>query len=138
MLSLDLHIHGVLPVNGRRIEDAQKPAANHLIDGPLLRCKAVQGAEAEARGNDSIVIRDQLVIHVSCFRDSLPESLRHRLPGIGCHRLIFLKTADILRDLLGYGGGKDSRIRSRIGDQLLLIKLLGHLQGLVRREAEIL
>ena len=82
------------------------------------------------------MIRDQLIVHISGFRDSLKGAGFQHLRRKCGQRLIAFEPADVPRDLLRDSGGKHAGVRTGIGGQLLLIEFLGDPQRFIRAELE--
>ena len=59
----------------RRIENTQEPAYNDLVHFCRRRGQTCQIVQSLSRWNDGIMIRDLLIIHVTCLRNILIGSL---------------------------------------------------------------
>ena len=82
------------------------------------------------------MVRNLLVIHISCLCDPLMISVPEYLRGKSRSRPEALQAADVFMYFLRHRGGQHPRIRSGIGNHLLLIQLLDNPQGFIRADLE--
>ena len=68
---LYLHCQRELLIDCRRIENTQEPAYNDLVHFCRRRGQTCQIVQSLSRWNDGIMIRDLLIIHVTCLRNIL-------------------------------------------------------------------
>ena len=96
--------------------------------------QASQGSQPLACGDNGVMVRNLLIIHIPGLFNAPEHFFLQYLPDKIACRPEILQSSDILLYLLGHCGGKYPGIRSGVGHQLLFIQLLDNPQRFVRAD----